>query len=98
MIDKAFKIWSKAKPYLVPYFLIPLSVVYLIDYLKFLLELMQWGIVLALTFLFAAFLTGISLHLLGHKKSEVILSKRFVTFVPTLKWGYDLMDWLMGEC
>lgn len=96
MIDKIFKLWNDLKPYLLPYFLIPLLIVYIIDYLVFLLWIVQICVISGIIFLTCGFFIGLALYIkVDAVKVPVFLEMRIIRFIPSIKWGYELMDWAL---
>ena len=99
MTDKIFKLWNEAKPYLLPFFLLPLLAVFLIDYVVFLLWIIQICIISAISFMALGFLVGVYVYI-QTKSSEgepEFLKLRIANVVPSIAWGYNMMEWLMSE-
>lgn len=99
MIDKIFKTWEQAKPYLIPFFLLPLLVVFLIDYLVFLLWVIQICIICCVSFVALGFLVGVYVYIQTRTSVDkpALFNLRVVKVVPSIGWGYNMMDWLMSE-
>jgi len=88
------------KPYLWPYVLIPVIILYSLDFIILMLHTVEWILIAALTLYGVAFLIGMFggvLSIAPGTDYSTLINLRIVDKVPPLKWGYLMVTWLFED-
>ena len=100
MIDKTIEYAKKAWPYLWPWFLLPLVLFQLLEFVELLIFIGKIAVVSAFIMIVLSFFAGMTLAIVGNMPSyEVKDFSRFNFYklVPTIRWGIEFVEWLIFE-
>lgn len=88
---------AKAKKYGI-WLMIPLLSIYSLDFVVLVIEVARALIVSFLVLFICSFGAGLVMRIIQHKFCSTILMKsRLVAILPSLKWGHDFIDWVLGD-
>ena len=95
MIDPAYNFLKDSFKYYGPFLLLPLLLIYSLDFIQTLAYLIQLGAICFMMLSFSSFVLGIALAIM---KASEIHKMRLVKIIKPISWGYELANWLMdGE-
>lgn len=101
MIDKIFTLVDKYWLYLWPYFLLPLGVIFVVDYIVALSWFIKAGcmiiIIVSIVSILLGFIFGILDFGPGEKKYESFLNTNLAKRLPLYEAGYKLGLWAIRD-
>lgn len=96
MVDGIFRQWEKFKCYLIPYLILPIAIVYFIDYIMLLLWIIQLCVVGGIILLACGFFVGMYLHVKSDEPPS-FMDTNLIKLIPTISIGYYAIDWALSS-
>lgn len=94
MIDRTYNFLKDTFKYYGPFLLLPLLLIYSLDFIRALCYLIQLVATIFISLSFSSFILG---TVLAVTKSSEIHGMRLVKIIKPINWGYELANWLMDE-